>query len=134
MGDERNVDKDSSHLKEILTMHVDAPGTGVDKIVDKIDPGYGFQVVGVEVFPKSTSSQIQYDVRISGTSVLSSEITDPTAEQLTQGSLASALADRRGTDSDTVDLVVDTDGTGDGTALVRVAIRPFPAGGDVGQS
>lgn len=127
---EGQFDADSPILEEVVTFLVDAPGNGVDKIVDQVTPGYNFQVKDVEVFPKSTSSQIEYDVRIGGTSVLSSEITDPTAEEITAGSLASAKGDRRGSDTDTLDLVVDTDGTGDGVAVVRVRIRPHPAGGD----
>lgn len=130
--DELNQDRDSTHIIETLTFSIDSPGNGVDKIVDQITPNFGFQVTNVEIFPKTVSSQAQVDVRIGGTTVLNSEFTDPTAEQITAATLASALADRRGTDTDTIDVVADTDGTGDIDAEVRVQIRPYPSGGDIG--
>lgn len=124
---------DSPLLEVPVELLVDAPGTGQAGVTfDQYRPGFPFIVKDVQVIAQGSTASADVDVQIGGTSVLDAVVSDPAANTLVEPALA-AEANRQGSDTDTIDLVVTTDGTGDLTVCrVRVVVRPYPAGGEPG--
>lgn len=133
-ADEKSFSGDSQLARRIADLHVDGPGSGQGGVeFDAYLPGHPFQVAGVQVYPEAISTEVQIDVQVGGTSVLQSLITDPTANEVTEGTLVTTLADLRGDETENIALVITTNGTGDITeAHTRVLFRPWPMGGDLG--
>lgn len=127
------IPKDSPLLERVVDLLVDQPGTGQAGVTfDQYTPGYPFLVKQVEVIAQASTASADVDVQIGGTSVLSSPVADPAANTLVTPTLA-AKDNRKGSDTDTLDLVITTDGTGNLTVCrTRVVIRPHPAGGEPG--
>lgn len=94
-------------------------------------PGTGFQVEAVEVFAGAVSGTVSVDVQIGTTSVLAAAIT-PTAGSRVEGTLSSTLANRRGTASAEIGVLVTTAATSSlSDAVVVVRYRVYPAAEDV---
>lgn len=85
----------------------------------------GWIIENVQVYCTATAATFAVDVQISGVTVLTGTIT-PVAATIVQGVLA-ALAARKGLTTDSLDIVITSNGTGTATNLVvTITVRPFP--------
>lgn len=85
----------------------------------------GWVVENVQVWCTAVAATASVDVQISGVSILNPVIT-PVAATIVQGTLV-AFASRQGKTTDSLDVVLTTNGTGTITNLsVTITIRPFP--------
>lgn len=100
-------------------------------VVDRLQPGYRFEVVGVEVYSRTVTAAITVDVRINATSVLTAQVT-PVAGSVVQGTLVPTRSGRRSNlVTDTLDITLTTNASGAAVDLnVTVWIRAYPCNGE----
>lgn len=92
--------------------------------------GYRFQVVAVRVFGSAFTTVTNVDVRIGGTTALASAVV-PSAGTEVAGTLATALASKRGSRTQALTVVVAATGTPSAqNAWVSVVVRPYPMNGE----
>lgn len=115
-----------------FTMPIGATSTGQTSLeVDEITPGFNFQIVRVQVHATAVTATASVNVLIGSTTCLAGAIT-PTAGNVVVGTLATAVADRRGSTTDSIVVQYTTNGSGVITnGKVRVWVRPFPMNGEV---
>lgn len=100
--------------------------------VRKFKPGVKFQVLGVEAWASAAHANARVDVKIGSTTVLSSTIAPGTGSAApTQGTLTTTTANRKGTASGVLSVLVTT-GTGETITdlVVNVRWRPLAFRGD----
>lgn len=93
-------------------------------------PGHPFEIVGVEGYARTEAGVVSGDVKIQTVTSLAAVIAFATATRVV-ASLAAALAARRGSKTDAINVHFTSDGTGvltNGTVTVRY--RPLPMSGD----
>jgi hypothetical protein len=127
-----NVDKNAKHARECINFELGVTATGqAAKQTDSHVPGFAFEIVRVEVYALTVTAAISVDVQIAGATALNAAVV-PVANTPTAAVLAAALAARRGSASEAIQLKYTSDGTGAATNLrARVWIRPLPLDGEV---
>jgi len=122
----------ASAAQQCFTMPIGATATGQTALeVDEITPGFNFQIVRVQVHATAVTATASVNVLIGSTTCLTGAIT-PTAGNVVAGTLATAVADRRGSSTDSIVVQYTTNGSGVITnGKVRVWVRPFPMNGEV---
>lgn len=128
-----NVSKSAANFaKECIRLALGTTATGqTAKVPDAVVPGYAFEIVKIEVNALTVTATISVDVQIGTTTALASVIT-PVAATPTGGTLATALAARRGSATEAINALYTSNGSGAATnAIVSVWIRPIPASGEV---
>lgn len=92
-----------------------------DVLQDAFQPGYAFEIVGVEHFTDNIAATASYLVKIGTTNAISAAT--PTAD--TRGDATLVAGAVLGSATDVINLHATTDGSGTFTDLrVRVTIRP----------
>jgi len=94
-------------------------------------PGHSFEIVDVQCYTRTEAGVVTADVKIQTVSVLNAALAFATATRV-QGVLAAALAARRGSATDAINVHFTTDGSGVLTnGFVVVSYRPVPLNGEV---
>jgi len=95
---------------------------------DEYTPGFAFEITKAEIYVIATTATASAIVNIGAVAATVARTT--TAKVPAACVLATALAARRGSATDTIKLLSTTDGSGDYTGLrIRVTFRPIGIGG-----
>lgn len=131
--DHQNVHHQSHLGRHIYTFHVQDVGTGQSAVTfDDVLPGFTHVVEEVQGHAESSAANADVDIHQGGASITDTLTAEPSGHFSVD--LNDAKADRRGSDTDHIELVITTDGTGTITGLtVQVVVRPAPMGGEIGQ-
>lgn len=131
--DHQNVHYQSELGRRVYTFHVESVPTGESAVTyDGVKPGFHGVVEDVQGHAESSAASADVDVQSGGTTVLDAAVADPSG--LFQATVDGNKENRRFSDTENVELVLTTDGTGTLTGLtVQVTVRPAPMGGEVGQ-
>ena len=115
--------------KEHITLSVDdVPISQANVLFDSFKPGYAFEILAVQHYAEAVTAAADYDIDIEAVSALAAHEV-PTAVTREDAVLATAVAARRGSATDAINLRVTTDGSGLFTGLkVKVTLRKHPLG------
>lgn len=129
---DRNVDKNAKFARSLVQLELGVSAVGqAAKQTDSHVPGFAFEIVKVELYALTVTAVITADVHIQGTSALAAGVA-PVADTPTVAALAAALAARRGSNTDAIQLKYTSNGAGAATNMrARVWIRPVPLQGEV---
>lgn len=127
----KHVHKNSPLARNtILLSSPSVPISQANVLYDSFVPGYAFEIVDVQHFAEGVTAAADYDVDIGAASALAAHEV-PTADTREDAVLATALASRRGSATDAINLRCTTDGSGLLVGLkVHVTIRPTRMAGD----
>lgn len=130
--EDRHIDKNAKVAQRTIAFAVDDVGAGVaDGLRGSFVPGYAYEIVGVQHFFRSVTAVCSYMVKNGTTAALSAAAVPVTATRA-DASLHAALANRRGTKTDAINLHLTTDGGGaaeEGTVYVTIRPRGLAHGG-----
>jgi hypothetical protein len=125
------IANDSKVAIETLTIPIITALTQADVIAFKYVPGHSFEIVGVQAYARTVAGAVTLRAKISGVTAMAADIT-PTTGNIVAGTLATTLAARRGSRTDSIDANFTTDGSGVLTnGFLVIQFRPVPLNGDV---
>jgi hypothetical protein len=125
------IDKDAKVAIETLTIPIITALTQADVIAFKFVPGHSFEIVGVQAYARTVAGAVTLRAKISGVTAMLADIT-PTTGNIVAGTLAAALAARRGSKTDSIDANFTTDGSGVLTnGFLIIQYRPVPLNGEI---
>jgi hypothetical protein len=102
-----------------------------DLIAFAFVPGHPFEIVGAQCYARTEAGTVTADVKIQTVSALNAVMAFATGSRV-DAVLATALASRRGSATDAINVHFTTDGTGALTnGFVVVSYRPVPLQGEV---
>lgn len=133
---DKKVDKDAAIAEKLIPFAIDDVGNSeADTLLGAFNPGYDFEIIGVQAFAASATAGASVDVKIATTSALSAALdldadaNGARADAVLSGTLASV----RGLSTEDINVHVTTDGTGTVEGLVvYVLIRKRGHAGDPG--
>lgn len=127
----RKVLKDDPLGTKVLVIPIITAVSQSDVIAYAHQPGHPFEIVSVEGYCRTEAGAVSADVKIGTVTALNAVHAFVTATRAL-AVLATALASRRGSATDVINVHYTSDGTGALTnGFITVRYRPVPMNGDV---